>query len=138
MTVGGFGPALGVAAMLVAGCAAPATSFGTGGAAALRAKSSGNIYWNKASLALRYPAHGHRDAVLTFWAPDGYFTEGVYCKNKGKVAASAHRQWGDPSGNEHAVYWFTAKTAGPNECGFSAVLNGTGSPPIAVLKLPIK
>jgi hypothetical protein len=78
-----------------------------------------------------------KKALLTYWAPNGYFTEPVYCKNGGKISATAHRKYGNPSAYMHVVFWFKALSAGPDECGFTAVLNNTGSPPIAVIELHI-
>lgn len=103
-----------------------------------RRASTGNIYWNKKKLNLPYPTKPADKATLTYWAPNGYFTEPVYCKTSGRISAKHGHPFGNPSGYMHVVYRFKALTAGPNECGFSAVLSGTGSPPIAVLKLHIE
>jgi hypothetical protein len=96
---------------------------------------SGNIFWNKAALHVAYPSKSHRKAVLTYWAPDGYYTLPVSCKNGGRISATPHQKSGDPSGYMHVVYWFKAKTPGPDSCSFTAVLNNTGSPPIAIIDL---
>ncbi len=99
--------------------------------------STGNIYWNKGALHLRYPAKYHAKATLSYWAPNGYFTLPISCRHSGKIDASRHRLSGNPSGYMNAVYWFSAKSAGPDDCSFTAVLNNTGSPPIATLTLYI-
>jgi hypothetical protein len=100
--------------------------------------SSGNIYWNKKKLNLPYPTKAAAKATLTYWAPNGYFTEAIYCENGGRISAKHGRPSGDPSGYMHVVYRFKALTAGPDDCGFSAVLSNTGSPPIAVIALHIE
>ncbi len=100
--------------------------------------SFGNIYWNKRRLNLRYPPASHAKAVLTYWAPNGYYTVGPACKHGGMVSATAHGSWGDPSGYMHVNYWFKARSAGPDKCGFSAILENTGSPPIAPIELHIE
>jgi len=99
---------------------------------------TGNIYWNKKRLRLPYPPKGHVEAVLSYWAPDGYFTEPNYCRNGGTFSATVHRTWGNPKAYMHAAYWFTAESAGPDRCAFTAVLNNTGSPPIAIIKLDLE
>jgi len=73
--------------------------------------------------------------VLNFWAPDGYFTEPLYCQNGSQIAISHGKAQGNPSGDEHVAYTFRAKGAGPDSCSYDAVLNNTGSPPIAILHL---
>ena len=99
--------------------------------------SSGNIYWNKRVLRLSYPSSSHEKATLTYWAPNGYYLTPVTCKKAGRISVTPHHRFGNPSGYMHVVYWFTALTPGPNGCGISAVLSGTGSPPIAPLRLRI-
>ncbi len=96
-----------------------------------------NITWNKARLRLPYPTKPAGKAVLTYWAPDGYYFEPLYCKNGGNISWSPHRMGGDKNGYMHVVYWFRARTPGPDECSLAAVLSGTGSPPIAVIELRI-
>ena len=98
----------------------------------------GNVYWNRARLDLRYPPKSHAKAVLTYWALNGYYTEPPYCKGGGSFSATAGHRGGDPKGYMHVVYRFEAKSAGPDDCAFTAVLYGTGSPPIAILKLRIR
>jgi hypothetical protein len=102
----------------------------------IAATGPGNIYWNKPALRLK--ADGARsEAILTYWGPDGYYTEPVYCKNGGQISATTHGQRGKRTGYVHVIYWFKALTHKPDQCGFSAVLNNTGSPPIAVIDLRI-
>jgi hypothetical protein len=96
----------------------------------------GNIYWNKTRV--RLPLRGHAEAVLSYWGVDGYYTEPNYCRNGGQFSATVHRTWGNPKKYLHVLYWFRAKTRLPDECAFTAVLNNTGSPPIAVIELTIK
>ena len=130
-------------------CAAVAIVSGCGGSqgattgaappdASARRDSTGNIYWNKGKLNLPYPAKRTDRATLTYWGPNGYFTEPISCKTQGQISFKHGHPSGNPSGYMHVVYRFKAQTAGPNECGFSAVLNGTGSPPIAVIQLHIE
>ncbi len=97
----------------------------------------GNIYWNKPRLRLVYPSKSYAKATLTYWAPNGYSTE-PYCKRGGSFSATTHHQGGNPKGYMHVVYWFKAKTAGPDDCAFTATLDNTGSPPISILKLHIR
>ncbi|MGA2760797.1 MAG: hypothetical protein ABSF08_10815 [Candidatus Cybelea sp.] len=125
----------------VAGLCALALFPGCGGTAlkaepGVAASAPGNIYWNKPDLRLK--GDGARgEAILTYWAPDGYYTEPVYCQNGGRISATTHGHRGKRTGYVHVVYWFKALTYKPDRCGFSAVLNNTGSPPIAVIKLRI-
>jgi hypothetical protein len=98
---------------------------------------NGNIYWSKARLRLPYPPSSPGKATLTYFGPDGYYTYPVYCKNGGKISATPHRKFGNPKAYLHVVYWFKAQTPGPDDCSFTAVLNNTGSPPIAIIKLHI-
>jgi hypothetical protein len=125
------------AAALLAGCGGSQAAPSTTGVGAASRDSFGNIYWNKHRVDLHSPPATHATATLTYWAPDGYETVGPSCKHGGTIAATTHRSWGDPSGYMHVVYWFKAKTAGPDACGFSAILQNTGSPPIAPIKLHI-
>jgi hypothetical protein len=125
------------------GCGGAASAPGApavapAGQRAFSGTSQGNIYWNKMGLRLPYPAKRPSNAVLTFWAPDGYFTEPLYCKNGGNITATPGRKWGNPSAYEHVVFHFQAMSPGPDACGFTAVLNNTGSPPFAVIKLHIE
>lgn len=95
-----------------------------------------NIFWNKKRLDLRGSAR--QRAELTYWAPNSYYLTPVDCKNGGKISVTPGTSWGDPSGYMHVKYWFQAQSPGPDRCGITAVLNGTGSPPLAVLKLHIR
>jgi hypothetical protein len=101
------------------------------------AATTGNIFWNKHRLDLPYPTKPRAKATLTYWAPNGYFTYPVSCKRNGRISATPHHKSGNPSGYMHVVYWFKAQTPGPDDCQFTAVLSGTGSPPIAVIQLRI-
>ena len=118
---------------LLSGCGGDSFRAGPG---VIGATAPGNIYWNKPALRLK--ADGtHGRAILSYWGPDGYYTEPVYCKNGGQISATTHGQRGKQTGYVHVVYWFKALTHKPDDCGFSAVLNNTGSPPIAVIDLRI-
>jgi hypothetical protein len=127
----------GCAALLIGCAGGVASSPQTAGAAAAHRASSGNIYWSKGKLKLPYPPRGKKEAVLNFWGPDGYYTEAPYCQKGSKIAITHGKVKGDPSGYEYIVYTFRAKSAGPDSCAYDAVLNNTGSPPIAVLHLSI-
>jgi hypothetical protein len=136
------GHALGLCAAIaiVSGCGGsqPAVTSATTPDVSAPRDSTGNIYWNKKRLNLAYPAKRAGRATLTYWAPDGYYTAPVYCKTSGHISVKHGHPFGDPSGYMQVVYRFKALTAGPNDCGFSAVLSGTGSPPIAVIKLHVE
>jgi hypothetical protein len=101
-------------------------------------QANGNIYWSRNRLRLPYPSRSHGRAILTYFGPDGYFTYPVFCKRGGSVSATPHRTFGNPSSYLHVVYWFKAQTPGPDDCAYTAVLNNTGSPPIAIVKLHIE
>jgi hypothetical protein len=135
-----FALSLCVATAIVSGCSGsqPATTGATTPDVSARRDSSGNIYWNKKKLNLPYPTKPAAKTTLTYWGPNGYFTDPVYCKTQGQISAKHGHPFGNPSGYMQVVYSFKALTAGPNECGFSAVLSGTGSPPIAVIALHIE
>jgi hypothetical protein len=121
------------ASALLSGCGGASLKTEPG---VVAASAPGNIYWNKPALRLK--ADGARgEAVLSYWGPDGYYTEPLYCKNGGQISATTHGHRGKRTGYVHVVYWFKALSHNPDECGFSAVLNNTGSPPIAVIKLRI-
>lgn len=105
--------------------------------AAVRPATTGTISWSKTKLKLPYPPRGKKEVVLKFWGPNGYFTYPMDCQNGSKIAISHGKIKGDPSGYEHVVYTFRAKNAGPDTCSYDAVLNNTGSPPIAILHLAI-
>jgi hypothetical protein len=122
---------------ILAACKATQAPGGTPGAMPA-ARTGANIFWNKPLLRLRYPGKSPAKAILSYYGPDGYYTELICCKQGGKFSATAHRHWGNPSGYLHVVYWFKALTDGPDRCAFSAVLNNTGSPPIAIIQLDIK
>lgn len=125
-------------AALLIGCAGGVASTPqTVPAAAAHRATSGTISWSKGKLKLPYPPRVKKEVVLTFWGPDGYYTEAPYCQNGSKIAITHGKIKGNPSGYEYVVYSFRAKSAGPDSCQYSAVLNNTGSPPIAVLNLSI-
>lgn len=135
MALRGFVALAGCAALL-SGCGGGvASSPAAPSAAAVRNATSGNIYWSKGKLRLPYPAHGAKRVVLTYWGPDGYFTEPIYCQNGSNIAVSHGKPSGKSSGYQHVVFSFRAKSAGPDTCSYDAVLNNTGSPPIAILHL---
>jgi hypothetical protein len=126
-----------VSVILLHGCGGVAPSSSQPALAPqVRHASEGNIYWSKAQLRLPYP-HGEKRAVLTYWAPNGYFTYRYSCGNGSKLAISTGRTWGNSSGYKHIVYRFQAETKGPDTCGFTAVLNNTGSPPTASITLKV-
>lgn len=131
-----------IAATLLAGCSMASSPFTspTMTRSVSRALPSshghGNIFWNKTRLSL--PTKGHAEAVLSYWAVDGYFTEPNYCRYGGQFSAKVHRSWGNPKKYMHVLYWFKAKTRGADQCDFTAVLNNTGSPPIAIIQLDIQ
>jgi len=122
-----------LASALLPGCSGASLNAEPG---VVAATAPGNIYWSKASLRLKDNG-GHGEAILSYWGPDGYYTEPLYCKNGGRISATIHGRSGKKTGYVHVVYWFKALTHGPDQCGFSAVLNNTGSPPIAVIELRI-
>jgi hypothetical protein len=113
------------------------TKLGTTQRGAAKPNYNGNITWNKSAVRLRYPSTKHARAELSYFGPDGYYTLPVYCKNGGEIATTPHRQWGNPKKYLHVEYWFQAQSAGPDDCSFTAILNNTGSPPIAILKIHI-
>ncbi|HEY2473670.1 MAG TPA: hypothetical protein VGI19_02605 [Candidatus Cybelea sp.] len=106
--------------------------------AAVKPSYNGNIYWNKHGVQLRYQSNSHGRAELSYFGPDGYYTEPIYCKHGGQISATTHRQWGNPKEYLHVEYWFQAQSSGPDVCSFTAILNNTGSPPIAILNLHIR
>jgi hypothetical protein len=127
---------------IAAGCASPtgpppAPAATIAGVESPSEHGPGNIYWRPRRLSLPYPSKAHAEAVLSYWGPDGYFTETSYCKNGGRFSATPHRQYGNPSKYRHVVYWFKALSPGPDDCTFTVVLDNTGSPPIAILRLHI-
>jgi hypothetical protein len=125
------------AAAFLAGCGGSQPSLAGSSVAAQSRDSVGNIYWNKKRLRLQYPSKSRADAVLSYWGPDGYSTYPIICKAGGQISVTPHRTRGNPSGYEHVTYSFQARSAGPDDCSFTAVLNNTGSPPFAILRLHI-
>jgi hypothetical protein len=135
---------LAAAAILTACNSSPTVNPSVAGASVAAPQSAnakrnynGNITWNKNAVRVRYRSTKHARAELTYFGPDGYFTLPVYCKDSGEIAATVHRQWGNPKKNLHVEYWFQALSPGPDDCSFTAVLNNTGSPPIAILTIHI-
>jgi hypothetical protein len=118
---------------LLPGCGSASLKAGP---SVIEATAPGNIYWNKAALRLK-PDGARGQAILSYWGPDGYYTEPLYCKNGGRISATTHGRSGKKTGYVHVVYWFKALTHARDECGLSAVLYNTGSPPIAVITLRI-
>jgi hypothetical protein len=98
---------------------------------------NGNIYWNKKSVRVRSSSLKGARAELSFFGPDGYSTYAPYCKNGSALTATPHRQWGNPKKYLHVAYRFTTASAGPDDCSFTVVLDNTGSPPFATLKIHI-
>jgi len=128
-----------VFAGVLAGCAS--TSQAASEVPSIQTQSrltTGNIYWQPQRVRLPYPAKSSVRARLTYWGPNGYFTEPIACDHGGQISDRAGKPYGNPSGYMHVVYSFKAMTEGPATCGFDAVLNNTGSPPIAVLELRIE
>jgi hypothetical protein len=99
--------------------------------------TTGTIYWHPQHVRLSYPARTAVRARLTYWGPDGYFTQPMYCDHGGQISDRVGKPHGNPSGYMHVVFSFKATSKGPATCNFDAVLNNTGSPPIAVLLLRI-
>jgi hypothetical protein len=127
-----------ILAAALAGCAVAQSPIGSTSAPSTQQRySSGNIFWNKASVRLRDGAMHPARAVLTYWGPDGYFTYPLYCKHGALISADHGRSRGNPSGYLHVTYSFRARSQGPDECHFTAVLNNTGSPPIAIINLHV-
>ncbi len=129
----------------LAACASsqPAPNLPSGASSGLQRVSpaSGSccdIFWNKKRLNLRYGSKPTMDAVLRYWAPNGYYLTQIYCQNGSQITATPGRTWGDPSGYKRVKYSFTTHSSGPDRCGVTAVLNDTGSPPVAVLKIRIE
>jgi hypothetical protein len=128
---------------LLAACAAsqssPAVPQGTLSNQSGIARASGsccNIFWNKKRLNLHYG--GSEKAELTYWGVNGYYLYPVQCDNGGQITVTQGRTWGDPSQYEHTKFLFSTISPGPDRCSLTAVLNNTGSPPIAVIKLNIR
>jgi hypothetical protein len=119
----------------VTACASPATvpaDPSPAPAPAARTNDYGNIRWNKATVHI-YKSKSAPSATLTFWAKDGYFTYPNSCQNGGKFVATPGSVTGNPNRYDRVKYSFVAKTGKPDQCTFTAVLNNTGSPPIATL-----
>ena len=126
-----------LAAGFLTACGASQTPVAASNAAPLSHDTTGTIYWSKQRLHLKYPSASHGQAVLTYWAPNGYFTYGPTCDHGSQVRITTHRHWGNPSAYMHVVYWFKALNAGPDDCYFTAILNNTGSPPLSTITLQI-
>jgi hypothetical protein len=131
--------------VFLAACGAPQSASsipaGTSSSRQPNSHASGsccNIYWNKKRLSLKYASKSSAKATLTYWAPNGYFFDPVECQHGSQISVDPRGSWGDPSGYEHVIVKFTARSAGPDQCAITAVLNGTGSPPLASLRLRIK
>jgi hypothetical protein len=121
----------------LAACASPGGLSGAPSAAAVsapavRANDYGNIRWTPTAVHV-YKSKGAATAVLTFWAKDGYFTDPISCQNGDTVIATPGKIKGNPNRYDRVKYSFVAKNAKVDKCTFTAVLNNTGSPPIAVL-----
>jgi hypothetical protein len=118
-------------------CASPAGVSDAPSAASLstptvRTNDYGNIRWNKAAVHV-YKSKNAAIALLTFWAKDGYFTYPISCQDGGQFVATPGKGKGNPNRYDRVKYSFVAKTGKPDQCTFTAVLNNTGSPPIATL-----
>jgi hypothetical protein len=123
---------------VLVGCAGAQSPIGSSPAAsALQRYSSGNIFWNKAGVRLRYGATRPAKAVLTYWGPDGYYTAPLYCRGDTQISVKHGRNHGNPSDYLHVTYFFRALSQGPDQCQFTAILNNTGSPPIAIINLHV-
>jgi hypothetical protein len=101
-------------------------------APAVQTNDYGNIRWNKAAVHA-YKSKGATTAILTFWARDGYFKYPNSCQNGGRFVATPGKIKGNPNRYDRVKYSFVAKTGKPDQCTLTAVLNNTGSPPIATL-----
>jgi hypothetical protein len=96
-----------------------------------------SIFWNKRRVNLHYGGKPQR-AVLAYWGPNGYYFEPVYCKNGSQISVTTGRTFGNPSAYEHVIVKFQAESEGPARCTLIAVLNNTGSPPLAPIQLNIR
>jgi hypothetical protein len=131
-----------VASAILAACGTTSSPLGApaGGQVAQSAPAThgtGNIYWNKRRLHLNYDRGHWESAVLSYWAVDGYFLEPPYCKHGGQFLANPGHSWGNPQKYMHVLFKIRASSPGPDECALTAVLNNTGSPPTATLKLKL-
>lgn len=136
-----WGTLLATLAACTSGASTPGTSIGAAQVRQGFLPGSGsccNISWNKKRLNLRYDSKPTMDAVLTYWAPNGYYLTPFYCQNGSQIIATPGRSKGSPSGYMRVKYSFTTQSPGPDDCAVDAVLNNTGSPPIAILKIRIK
>jgi hypothetical protein len=134
-----FLPATCILVAVLAGCAGAQSPSGSTPAPFVQHKySSGNIFWNKAGVRLRYGATHPAKAVLTYWGPDGYYTAPLYCRGDTQISVKHGRSHGNPAGYLHVAYVFRALSHGPDQCQFTAILNNTGSPPIATINLRIE
>jgi hypothetical protein len=126
--------------LAVSACAAPTTvTMAPSDSSAvlapeIRTDDYGNIRWNKATIHV-YKSKGADTALLTFWAKDGYFTYPISCKSGGQLVATPGTVKGNPNRYDRVKYSFVAKTGKPDQCTFTAVLDNTGSPPIAILTI---
>ncbi|MGA7356192.1 MAG: hypothetical protein WA431_09930 [Candidatus Cybelea sp.] len=133
-----FLPATCILTAVLVGCTGAQSPIGSAPApSAQQQYSSGNIFWNKASVRLRYGEIRPAKAVLTYWGPDGYYTAPLYCQRGTQISAKHGRDHGNPSGYLHVTYFFRALSRGQDECQFTAILNNTGSPPIATISLHV-
>ncbi|MGA8326081.1 MAG: hypothetical protein WB757_08375 [Candidatus Cybelea sp.] len=134
-----FLPATCILTAVLVGCAGAQSPIGSARAPSAQQRySSGNIFWNKAGVRLRYGAAHPAKALLTFWGPNGYFTAPLYCKSGTQISVKHTRARGNPSGYLQVTYFFRALGQGPDECEFTAILNNTGSPPIATINLHVE
>jgi hypothetical protein len=128
-----------LALAMVTACASPATTAAglfASRAPAARVNDYGNIRWNKVAVHV-YKSKSGSSATLTFWAKDGYFTYPNSCPSGGKFVATPGNVKGNPNRYERVKYSFVAKTSKADQCTFTAVLNNTGSPPIATLTVDL-
>jgi hypothetical protein len=124
------------AACASGGTSSVAPSASSAGLPAVRTNDYGNIRWNKDAIHV-YESKGQKNAVLTFWARDGYFVTPIHCQNGGTFDATAGKTHGNPNRYDHTRYEFTAVSKKPDTCTFTAILANTGSPPIATLTVDL-
>ncbi|HEY3676097.1 MAG TPA: hypothetical protein VGK84_08915 [Candidatus Tumulicola sp.] len=111
----------------------PAGPSGTAASVpAVRTNDYGNIRWNKPSVHV-YKSKGASTASLTFWAKNGYILFPQSCEHGGQFVGTPGTVKGNPNRYERVQFSFVAKTGKADQCTFTAVLNNTGSPPIATL-----
>ena len=117
----------------------PAVSSGTSWSrqsTSLKPATCCDISWNKKRVILHQGVMAR--GVLTFWAKNGYFFYPIYCANGSQISVATGRTWGDPNAYEHVIVRFETQSPGPDKCSITAVLNDTGSPPLAYLILRVK